>query len=334
MSSHKTLALALCLAITGCAQNPQKDAADAGHGWWPFGSDKVADQEVKEAVQEKVAKSEAKAEAKSEGGSWWWPFGGSDDKAADKVAAVPKIDVKATQAWLDSYEPRVRDAIKDSKLELERREDVLVVTLPVDSGYNPDRPAMLLPISLGPITKVAKLIETDPKTAVLILGHADSSGAAAVNQKLSLERAASVSAIFRLSGLQRDRLTLRGMGSVAPRAANDSLQGRSLNRRVEMILTPQATMVALVAKYQQPTPSPAELVAVQDAKPAAAAKTAAKPAAKAAAKAPAKAATAKKAAPAKTAAAAKKSAPAKPAAKKAEPAAKKVAANNSPAKTN
>ncbi|MDU9390177.1 OmpA family protein [Pseudomonas sp. zfem002] len=334
MSSHKTLALALCLAITGCAQHPQNDSAAGGSSWWPFGSDKVADQEVKDAVNEKVAKAEAKSEAKSEGGSWWWPFGGSDDKAAAKTAAVPKIDVKATQAWLDSYEPKLREAIKDSKLELERREDVLVVTLPVDSGYNPDRPAMLLPISLGPITRVAKIIETDSKTAVLVLGHADSSGAAVANQKLSLERAQSVSAIFRLSGLQRDRLNLRGMGAVAPRAANDSVQGRSLNRRVEMILTPQATMVALLAKYQQPTPSPAELVAVQDAKPAAAAKPATKAAAKPAAKAPAKGTAAKKAAPAKTAAAPKKAAPAKPAAKKAEPAAKKVAANNSPAKTN
>lgn len=333
MPSHKTLALALCLAITGCAQNPQKDSADAGHGWWPFGSDKVADKEVKDAVNEKVAKSEAKAEAKSEGGSWWWPFGGSDDKVAEKAAAVPKIDTKATQAWLDAYEPRLREAVKDSKLELERREDVLVVTLPVDSGYNPDRPAMLLPVTLGPITRVAKIVETDTKTAVLVLGHADSSGAAAANQKLSQERAQSVAAIFRLSGLQRDRLNLRGMGSVAPRAANDSQQGRSLNRRVEMILTPQATMVALLAKYQQPTPSPAELVAVQDAKPAAKAAAPAKAAAKPAAKAPAKASTAKKAAPAKTAAAPKKAAAAKPAAKKAEPAAKKVAAN-SPAKTN
>ncbi|MCU1732094.1 MULTISPECIES: OmpA family protein [unclassified Pseudomonas] len=327
MSSHKTLALALCLAITGCAQNPQKDAADNGHSWWPFGSDKVADQEVKAAVTEKVAKSEAK----SEGGSWWWPFGGSEEKEV-AAAAVPKIDVKATQAWLDAYEPRLREAVKDSKLELERREDVLVVILPVDSGYNPDRPAMLLPVTLGPITRVAKIVETDTKTAVLVLGHADSSGAAAVNQKLSQERAQSVAAIFRLSGLQRDRLGLRGLGSVAPRAANDSQQGRSLNRRVEMILTPQATMVALLAKYQQPTPSPAALVAVQDAKPAVKA-PAAKPAAKAAAKAPAKAAPAKKAAPVKDTAAKKKAAPAKPAAKKAEPAAKKVAAN-SPAKTN
>lgn len=324
MSSHKTLALALCLAMAGCAQHPQNGSADSGHSWWPFGSDKVADKEVKDVVTEKVAQADAKSESSSR---WWWPFGDSD-KAQAK--AVPKIDVKATQAWLDDYEPKLREAIKDSKFELERRVDVLVVTVPVDSSYNPDRPAMLLPASLGPITRVAKVIETDTKTAVLVLGHADSSGAAAANQKLSQERAQSISAIFRLSGLQRDRLMLRGMGSVAPRAANDSLQGRALNRRVELLLTPQNTMLALVAKYQQPTPSPAELVAVQDVK--APVKAAAKPAVKPAAKPAAKkaAAAAKPVAKKKPAAAA-----AKPAAKKAAPAAKKVAASStSPAKTN
>lgn len=323
MSSHKTLALALCLAVTGCAQHPQNGSADSGHSWWPFGSDKVADKDVKDVVTEKVAKADAKSESSSR---WWWPFGDSDKAQAQ---AVPKIDVKATQAWLDTYEPKLREAIKDSKFELERREDVLVVTVPVDSSYNPDRPAMLLPATLGPITRVAKVIETDTKTAVLVLGHADSSGAAAANQKLSQERAQSISAIFRLSGLQRDRLMLRGMGSVAPRAANDSLQGRALNRRVELLLTPQNTMLALVAKYQQPTPSPAELVAVQDVK--APVKAAAKPAAKAAAKPAAKKPAAAKPVAKKKPAAA----PVKPAAKKAAPAAKKVAASSpSPAKTN
>ncbi|MEG0243906.1 MAG: OmpA family protein [Pseudomonas sp.] len=327
MSSHKTLALALCLtAVTGCASHSPDAAKGSGSSWWPFGSDQVAEQEVKEAVTEKVAKADAKSESASR---WWWPFGG-DDKAKGPV--VPKIDQKATQAWLDEYEPKLREAIKDSKLELERRDNVLAVTIPVDSAYNPDRPNMLLPMTLGPITRVAKTVEGDTKTAVLVLGHADSSGAAAANQKLSLERAASVSAIFRLSGLQRDRLTLKGMGSVMPRAANDSAEGRALNRRVEMLLTPQNTMIALLAKYQQaaPAPVPASMVAVQDAK-APAVKAASKPAAKAAAKPAAKKPVAKAKAPAKTAAK-KKAAPVKPAAKKAT-ADKKVAAN-SPAKTN
>lgn len=311
MSSHKTLALALCLtAVTGCASHSPDGSKVGGSSWWPFGSEKVAEQEVKSAVTETVAKADAKSESASR---WWWPFGGDDEQAKGPV--VPKIDQKATQAWLDEYEPKLREAIKDSKLELERRDNVLAVTLPVDSSYNRDRPNMLLPLSLGPITRVAKTVEGDPKTAVLVLGHADSSGAAVANQKLSLERAASVSAIFRLSGLQRDRLTLKGMGSMMPRAANDSAEGRSLNRRVEMLLTPQNTMVALLAKYQQaaPAPAPASMVAVQDAK--------------AAAKKP----VAKAKTPAKTAAK-RKAAPAKPAAKKAA-VDKKVAAN-SPAKTN
>lgn len=350
MSSNKTFALALCFAITGCAQTPQNDAD--GSSWWPFGSsDKVAAKEptpapapLKLAATAPVAKAEssnpwywpfgseevldkntdvkaeakpvevAKAEAEA-GGKWWWPFGGKDQPVAK---AVPMPDPKVTQAWLDDYEPRLRTAIKDSNLQLERRENVLVVTAPVEGSFNPDRPAMLLPVTLGPFTRVAKILEVDPKTAVLVLGHSDTSGANPANVKLSQERAQAVAAIFRLSGLQRDRLMLRGMGSEAPRAANDSVEGRALNRRVELLVTPQNTMVALLSKYNMPAPAPVRMVAAQDVKPAVApvapapaAKKADVPAAK---KAPAKKAAAKapaKKAPAKTATPAKKTAPAK-----------------------
>lgn len=350
MSSKPTLALALCFAITGCAQTPKNDAD--GGSWWPFGSsDKVAAKEpapapLKPAVSAPMAKTEssshwywpfgsddssdksaAKPEVKPEakpvavakvdadsGGKWWWPFGGKDQSTA-KV--VPMPDPKVTQAWLDDYEPRLREAIKGSNLQLERRENVLVVTAPVEGSFNPDRPAMLLPVTLGPFTRVAKILEVDSKTAVLVLGHSDTSGAAPANVKLSQERAQAVAAIFRLSGLQRDRLMLRGMGGEAPRAANDSVEGRALNRRVELLVTPQNTMVALLSKYNMPAPAPVTMVAAQDVKPVAkpvtpapAAKKAAVPATK---KAPAKKTAAKKT-PAKTATPAKKTAPAKAAA--------------------
>lgn len=374
MSSKKTLALALCVAITGCAQTPKNDAD--GGSWWPFGSsDKVAAKEpapapapavapapLKPAATAPVAKTEssshwywpfggsddaaAKAEVKPEvkpeakpavvaksdadtGTKWWWPFGGKDQSTA-KV--VPMPDPKVTQAWLDDYEPRLRAAIKDSNLQLERRDNVLVVIAPVEGSFNPKRPAMLLPVTLSPFTNVAKILEADPKTAVLVLGHSDNTGAAPANVKLSQERAQSVAAIFRLSGLQRDRLMLRGMGGDAPRAANDSAEGRALNRRVELLVTPQNTMVALLSKYNMPAPAPTTMIAAQDVKPAAkpvtpapAASKAAVPATKkapakkAAAKAPAKKAATK--APAKTPA--KKTAPAKAAATD-----KKVAASD------
>ncbi len=256
-----------------------------------------------------VAKSETDTK-------WWWPFG-ANDGAKDEPKGLPTPDPKVTQAWLDEYEPRLRAAIKDSPFQLERREDLLAITAPVDTSFNPDRPAMLLPNTLGPITRLAKVVEGDQKTAVLILGHADTSGPTEANQKISQERAQSVAAIFRLSGLERNRLSQRGMGAVMPRAANDSLEGRALNRRVEILMTPQDTMRVLMARYALPPVAPV-MVATQDVKPvvpapAAPAKKAAAPAKKATAKkaAPAKASTAKKAAPAKTTAAAKKPAASK-----------------------
>lgn len=362
MSSNKTLALALCLAITGCAQTPQNDA-EGGHKWWQLGSSdqaaaptpadkadapaaKPADKKKAEPVVAKTApaateakkdsdsswwpfgsdrakkdepvakeKTVAAAPASSTEKNWWWPFGGTA-KDAKPVAAhvVPMPDPKVTQAWLDEYEPRLRAAIKDTNLQLERRESLLVIVASADSAFKPTRPDLLKPSMLGPFTRVAKVVEGDPKTAVLVLGHADTTGAMAANTKLSLDRARSVAAIFRMSGLQANRLTLRGMGSVMPRAANDSNEGRALNRRVEILMTPQNTMLALVSKYSQPALSPAELVAVQ---PAVAAS---------------KAVTAKKAAaPAKKAVVAKKSAPAKKAVK-AAPAKKAVVAKTAAAK--
>ena len=393
MLSNKSLALALCLSITGCAQTPQNDA-EGGH-WWSFGSDKAA---TKDAVSQTDAKPDAKPAAgakpaapvaaaasakpaalvaaaagakpaapvaaapapapvaKADTGSSWWPFSSksADEKAADAkadlkadlkaatpapaaapaapavatdsethwwwpfestskpkplakvdVTNVPMPDPKITQAWLDDYEPRLRAAIKDSNLQLERRDNVLVVIAPVDGSYNPKRPAMLLPVTLGPFTRVAKAVEADPKTAVLVLGHVDATGAAPASQALTKERAQSIASIFSLSGLKQDRLMLRGMGDMMPRAANDSTQGRALNRRMEIMFTQRTTMLALLSKYNSgKTPPVAEMVAVQDvpapapvakasAKKTVAKKSAAKPAAK---KAPAKAAAKKPAA--------------------------------------
>jgi len=176
-------------------------------------------------------------------------------EAAKAPAAVAMPPVAQTQAWLDDYEPRVKAAIAGSHFELERRDNLLVVTAPVLGTFNPDRPHMMLPVVLGPLTRMAKLLESDDKVAVLVLGHADSSGVAAQNRELSDQRARAVTSIFRLSGLQSNRLMVKGLGSDMPRAANDSAEGRALNRRVEIMLTAKDTMTALVAKYSAPTPA-------------------------------------------------------------------------------
>lgn len=178
----------------------------------------------------------------------------------EQAAVVP---AKVDHAWLDDYEPRLRDALKESVFEVERRDGVLVVTAPVDASFNPDRPEMLLPVMLGPLSRVAKLVEGDAKAAVVVVGHGDDAGSVETQRTISRQRAGAVAAIFRLSGLKHDRLRVRGLGSDMPRASNELAEGKARNRRVEMLLTPQPAMLTLAAKYSEAPAQPTQVAAAE-----------------------------------------------------------------------
>ena len=70
-----------------------------------------------------------------------------------------------------------------------------------------------------------------------IEGHADASGDAAANQRLSEQRANSVAGALRRYGFPAAGLRVIGAGESDPSASNDSLRGRAANRRVEVSVT-------------------------------------------------------------------------------------------------
>jgi outer membrane protein OmpA-like peptidoglycan-associated protein len=233
------LPIALAL-LCGCAQSP---AEHGGSSWWSFSS---ASKTVK-ATPSQLAQPEAKPAETS-----WWPFSATA-KTNKPVPSTQAQQQARTQAWLDHYEAPLRTALEGSDFTLERRADVLMVSIPVQGSFNPDRPQMLMPAKLAPLTRMAKLTAPDAQApAVLILGHSDSSGKLELNRSLSQQRAQAVAGIFSLSGFKPDRLLLKGVGSDMPRAANDSAAGRALNRRVEVLLAPQDSLLALVQQYSKP----------------------------------------------------------------------------------
>ena len=69
------------------------------------------------------------------------------------------------------------------------------------------------------------------------MGHTDSIGPLAHNMRLSNDRAASVASALIAQGIAPDRLQIEGQGPTQPKATNDTLHGRALNRRVELIRT-------------------------------------------------------------------------------------------------
>jgi outer membrane protein OmpA-like peptidoglycan-associated protein len=79
---------------------------------------------------------------------------------------------------------------------------------------------------------VATLNETE--RGIIIVGHTDSQGSDAYNQKLSEQRAESVKNYFISQGIQASRISSRGMGESSPVADNATKDGRAMNRRIEV----------------------------------------------------------------------------------------------------
>jgi len=70
---------------------------------------------------------------------------------------------------------------------------------------------------------------------IMIVGHTDSIGSNAYNEKLSILRARAIKNYFMQQGVVSKRLTVRGLGESHPIASNLDEQGRALNRRVEFV---------------------------------------------------------------------------------------------------
>jgi OOP family OmpA-OmpF porin len=69
---------------------------------------------------------------------------------------------------------------------------------------------------------------------IIAVGHTDSVGSDAYNQKLSLRRSQAVKAYLVSKGIDKTRIYTEGKGEKKPVADNKTKEGRAKNRRVEI----------------------------------------------------------------------------------------------------
>jgi OOP family OmpA-OmpF porin len=69
---------------------------------------------------------------------------------------------------------------------------------------------------------------------VIAVGHTDSVGDDAFNQKLSVARSEAVKAYLVSKGVEKNRIYTEGKGEKQPVADNKTADGRAKNRRVEI----------------------------------------------------------------------------------------------------
>ena len=95
---------------------------------------------------------------------------------------------------------------------------------------------------------LAQSLDKYPGSDILIVGHTDAVGPAPYNQSLSERRASAAADYLVTQGLERTRVSTRGMGETDPISSNDTERGRELNRRVEVAIFASKEYKAQVAQ--------------------------------------------------------------------------------------
>ncbi len=111
--------------------------------------------------------------------------------------------------------------------------------------------------SMGSLLDISKVLK-EVTAPVKIVGHTDSDGDDAANQKLSEQRAETIKSILvKEYGIDETKLTIEGRGEKQPIADNKNGEGKAQNRRVEFIFKPEADVYVKPAGTPADKPGPA-----------------------------------------------------------------------------
>ena len=146
------------------------------------------------------------------GGGYLWSQRMQEQKAAMEQA-TQGTGVNVTQT-------------ADNQLKLE---------IPSDISFDPGR--YDIKPNLRPVLdRFATTLNQNPVTNITIIGHTDNTGSDAVNNPLSVNRAAATRDYLVARGVASNRIAIDGRGSREPIADNTTTAGRAMNRRVEIFV--------------------------------------------------------------------------------------------------
>lgn len=215
MNMIKTAAaLTACLLMTGCATNPETgnfEITRTGVG--------VAVGTVGGAL---VGAALGDGSAAIKGAMIGAAAGGGAGYLWDKRYKAMQAELKATELQVE--QARIADG-----------QQVLVISAPSDVFFRVGSSD----ITTEAYPALSRLAESmkGQDYKVGITGHTDTSGSPDTNNRLSYDRARSVAAYLTAAGVPYQSLYVRGVGSKEPKADNSTAQGRSDNRRVEIVLS-------------------------------------------------------------------------------------------------
>jgi outer membrane protein OmpA-like peptidoglycan-associated protein len=166
--------------------------------------------------------------------------GGNNDRLARTAigAGVGAIAGGLIGSALDRQAAELRGQVGNN-VQIINECNQLRVVMPQDILFATDS-ATLQSTLIQDLRAVSQSLLDYPNSTIQVIGHTDNVGAAAYNQELSQRRANSVANVLRDYGVPGGRVVAFGRGEDAPVASNLTPEGRSQNRRVEIIIRPNA----------------------------------------------------------------------------------------------
>ena len=107
------------------------------------------------------------------------------------------------------------------------------VTYAADAFFDFDK-SVLKPEGKAKLDDLVSKIKGINLEVIIAVGHTDSIGSDAYNQKLSVRRAEAVKGYLVSKGIEKNRVYTEGKGEKQPVADNKTKEGRAKNRRVEI----------------------------------------------------------------------------------------------------
>ena len=114
----------------------------------------------------------------------------------------------------------------------------------------------LRPASQENLVKLAAILNKYPDTNILIEGHTDSTGTREINMPLSENRAKAVAAYLARQSVQSARFTVNGYGPDQPIGDNATVEGRQLNRRVDLAIMANDKLKKIARESVKGAPQP------------------------------------------------------------------------------
>lgn len=145
-------------------------------------------------------------------------------------------------AYMDSqkkdFEKQLKTEIDNGEISLQKLpNNALMVTMTAQNAF--DVNSTQIKQGFEPtMNKISAIVNKYGKTHLTLVGHTDNTGSKTYNQTLSERRAQSVKAYLVGQGVVEQRLATTGAGEDKPRADNSTASGRTLNRRVEIVIEP------------------------------------------------------------------------------------------------